>query len=106
MPKLADEGHGVGGELSAARARSRTRGIFQCLEPRVGHSAMRMAADCFINVDGDGMAFKFSGSDGTAVTRNIQARGAMMPAGMVLSHPPRTTSASKDCRRDDRSEDP
>src|SRR5579859_6574112 len=74
--KLADERHGVGGELSAASARPRTRGVFQRLEARVGHAAMRMTADRFVNIlDGDGMAFKFARGDGAAIKNqagNIQ----------------------------------
>ncbi len=76
--KFADESHSVGGELAAAGARSRTGGFFESLEPRVGHVAVRMAADGFVNVlDRDGVAFKFAGSDRTAVENqawNIQTR--------------------------------
>ena len=74
--KFADESHGVGGELAAARARSGAGGFFQCLEPRVGHIAVRMTADGFVDVlDRDGVAFKFAGGDRAAVKNeagNIQ----------------------------------
>ena len=66
--KLADQRHGVGGELAAAGASSGASGALQRVKPRVRHSSAGVLPDRFVNVlNGHGVALELAGSDRAAV---------------------------------------
>src|SRR5216684_4735195 len=59
--ELADQCHGVGGELSAAGTGSGARCDFKRLKLSISHSAVRVLANCFVDIlYGDGVTLELA----------------------------------------------